>query len=99
MPELPEVETVRKGLERNLQGLIVTDVITNRADLRFPFPDDLHTAIGSSVTSIKRRAKYLLIEQKTQLTSTSMTYRLLESYTGNHPSTTTCSCLKTTRLR
>ena len=38
MPELPEVETVKRGLEPVLEGALITQVEQNRPDLRFPFP-------------------------------------------------------------
>lgn len=62
MPELPEVETVRRGLEPWLDGARIDTVTLNRADLRFPFPQGLKDAIeGARITSVGRRAKYLLI--------------------------------------
>lgn len=62
MPELPEVETVRRGLAPWLEGARIEAVRLNRKDLRFPFPDGLkETLEGQSVTQVGRRAKYLLI--------------------------------------
>ena len=62
MPELPEVETVRRGLERHLLGRKITSVELRRSDLRFPFPRDFETSlIDRLVVSVDRRAKYLLI--------------------------------------
>ena len=62
MPELPEVETVRRGLQPWLEGARIDRVTLNRPDLRFPFPPDLATALaGSTIVSVGRRAKYLLI--------------------------------------
>ena len=62
MPELPEVETVRRGLAPWLEGAIIKDVRLNRKDLRFPFPDGLKAALeGQEVTHVGRRAKYLLV--------------------------------------
>ena len=62
MPELPEVETVRRGLEPWLVGARITHVVLNRADLRFPFPAGLSKAItGQRILSVGRRAKYLLM--------------------------------------
>lgn len=62
MPELPEVETVRRGLEPWLKGARIDKVTLNRADLRFPFPQGLAAALeGQSVTHVGRRAKYLLM--------------------------------------
>lgn len=62
MPELPEVETVRRGLEPWLKGARIDKVTLNRADLRFPFPQGLAAALeGQTVTHVGRRAKYLLM--------------------------------------
>ncbi|MDP4795514.1 MAG: bifunctional DNA-formamidopyrimidine glycosylase/DNA-(apurinic or apyrimidinic site) lyase [Rhodospirillales bacterium] len=62
MPELPEVETVRRGLAPALEGAVITDARLYRADLRFPFPPDMAARlIGQRVVSVERRAKYLLI--------------------------------------
>ena len=61
MPELPEVETVRRGLEPVLVGALLTRLRQNRPDLRFPFPDRFVERLeGASVERIDRRAKYLL---------------------------------------
>ena len=62
VPELPEVETVRLGLERHLLGQRILDVELRRDDLRFPFPHDFSSNLsGRTVKSVDRRAKYLLI--------------------------------------
>lgn len=62
MPELPEVETVRRGLERHLQGKTLVAVTTHRDGLRFPFPSGFTAQLqGRTVLEIVRRAKYLLI--------------------------------------
>ena len=62
MPELPEVETVRRGLQPWLEGATIEKVTLNRANLRFPFPKGLAAALeGQQITSVGRRAKYLLI--------------------------------------
>lgn len=62
MPELPEVETIRRGLAPWLEGATIDKVTLRRPNLRFPFPPGLAEAIeGATVTSIGRRAKYLLI--------------------------------------
>lgn len=60
MPELPEVETIRRGLVSLVEGGRITFVETARPDLRFPFPDDLLSIAGTRVNAIGRRAKYLL---------------------------------------
>ncbi len=63
MPELPEVETVRKGLSDCLAGRRITRVTQRRPDLRIPFPDAFTERLeGRRVLSVGRRAKYLLIE-------------------------------------
>lgn len=62
MPELPEVETTVRGLERYLDGARLARVETRRADLRRPFPPDLVQVLtGATVTGLGRRAKYGLI--------------------------------------
>jgi formamidopyrimidine-DNA glycosylase len=62
MPELPEVETTVRGLERFLHGQRITRVQLNRPDLRFAFPTGLVQALtGATVSSLSRRAKYGLI--------------------------------------
>lgn len=61
MPELPEVETIRRGLAPWLEGATIENVTLNRPDLRFPLPAGLQSALeGQTVTHIGRRAKYLL---------------------------------------
>ncbi|HYC97132.1 bifunctional DNA-formamidopyrimidine glycosylase/DNA-(apurinic or apyrimidinic site) lyase [Brevundimonas sp.] len=66
MPELPEVETVRRGLEPVLTGARLTRVRQNRPDLRFPFPDRFPQRLdGATVQRIDRRAKYLLMPLST----------------------------------
>jgi formamidopyrimidine-DNA glycosylase len=61
MPELPEVETIRRGLEPVLVGARITRVEQRRADLRFPFPDNFGPRLTDrTVVSLARRAKYLL---------------------------------------
>lgn len=63
MPELPEVETVRAGLEPVLEGHVITDAQTRRGDLRIPFPRDFAARLkGRKVTRLWRRAKYILAE-------------------------------------
>lgn len=62
MPELPEVETVRRGLLAVMEGRPITQVLVRRGDLRRPLPDGFAAALaGRTVTAIDRRAKYLLI--------------------------------------
>ncbi len=62
MPELPEVETTRRGLLPVMKGAQITQLLIRRRDLRFPVPRSLEkVASGAEVTDITRRAKYLLI--------------------------------------
>jgi len=69
MPELPEVETVRRGLAPSMEGTLLTALELRRADLRFPFPDDFATLVGGQkIVSLSRRAKYLLIDLDNGLT-------------------------------
>ena len=61
MPELPEVETVRRGLEPVLSGARLSRVRANRPDLRFPLPDGfVQRLTGAKILRLDRRAKYLL---------------------------------------
>ncbi len=63
MPELPEVETVRRGLEPVLGGRRIAAVEVRRPDLRIPFPPDFASRLaGRRVTGLRRRAKYLLVD-------------------------------------
>ena len=61
MPELPEVETVRAGLERLLAGACIRRVTPLRADLRLPI-GDLSALAGRRVLAVRRRAKYLILD-------------------------------------
>ncbi|MEK9672153.1 MAG: bifunctional DNA-formamidopyrimidine glycosylase/DNA-(apurinic or apyrimidinic site) lyase [Rhodospirillaceae bacterium] len=66
MPELPEVETVRRGLLPKMQGRRLARVVARRPDLRFPLPYDFGQRLtGASVKDIRRRAKYLLFDLDT----------------------------------
>ena len=63
MPELPEVETVRRGLEGAMDGERITRVEVRRPDLRWPLPKDFAQRLqGKRVISVGRRAKYLLVD-------------------------------------
>jgi formamidopyrimidine-DNA glycosylase len=63
MPELPEVETVRLGLQPALEGRRFTRVETRRADLRVPFPKEFARRVtGRRVLRLRRRAKYILAD-------------------------------------
>jgi formamidopyrimidine-DNA glycosylase len=61
MPELPEVETVRRGLAPAMTGADITRVELRRADLRFPFPERFAARLeGARVLDLARRGKYLV---------------------------------------
>ena len=63
MPELPEVETTRRGLMPHLQGQRVETVIVRNRALRWPVPRDLARQVaGRTVRAVERRGKYLLID-------------------------------------
>lgn len=63
MPELPEVETVMRGLKPVLEGRRIQAVSLRRAGLRFPFPERFAERLsGRRVTSLRRRAKYILAD-------------------------------------
>ena len=66
MPELPEVETVRRGLERAMVGRRINQVVVRRSDLRRPLPENFSDMLtGREITYLDRRAKYLLIHLDT----------------------------------
>ena len=61
MPELPEVETTRRGVEPYCVGRVVTRVLVREPRLRWPVPDQLATLLtGQAIEAVERRAKYLL---------------------------------------
>ena len=62
MPELPEVETTRRGIAPHIEGRRVTGVVLRRPDLRWPIPREVAELLpGQVVESVDRRAKYLLL--------------------------------------
>ncbi len=62
MPELPEVETVMRGMERALTGKVIQGALQRRPDLRVSFPERLVERLsGQTITHFKRRAKYILM--------------------------------------
>ncbi|WP_295808224.1 bifunctional DNA-formamidopyrimidine glycosylase/DNA-(apurinic or apyrimidinic site) lyase [uncultured Nitratireductor sp.] len=66
MPELPEVETVRRGLQPIMEGAHIVSVELRRPDLRFPFPKGFAERLkGQEIIALGRRAKYLLIHLET----------------------------------
>src|SRR5579864_147601 len=63
MPELPEVETVRRGLQPTLEGATIERLELRRRGLRFPFSRRFAARLkGHRITALRRRAKYLLAE-------------------------------------
>ena len=62
MPELPEVETTRRGIAPHLLGRRVTGVVLRRPDLRWPIPREVNELLpGQRIERVERRAKYLLL--------------------------------------
>ena len=63
MPELPEVETTRRGLAPHVEGRTVTGVVLRRPDLRWPIPPEVAALLpGQRLLGVRRRAKYLLLD-------------------------------------
>lgn len=63
MPELPEVETVRRGLLPVMAGQLITGAAVNRPDLRWPFPVGMAGRLkGKRVLALRRRSKYILAD-------------------------------------
>lgn len=95
MPELPEVETVRRGLAPVMENQTIVKALVNRADLRWPFPPDMAARLtGRQVTGLRRRSKYILVDLdsgETLLIHLGMSGRMLVSgdplgvFVQNHP--------------
>ena len=63
MPELPEVETVMRGLMPAMQGDVIAQADVNRPDLRWPFPERMAERLtGQKVLQLRRRSKYILAD-------------------------------------
>ena len=62
MPELPEVETTRRGIAPHVQGRRVEAIVVRQAQLRWPVPDAVQRAVGCRIDAVRRRAKYLLLD-------------------------------------
>jgi formamidopyrimidine-DNA glycosylase len=63
MPELPEVETVRRGLLPVMEGQVIAQAQVNRPDLRWPFPPNMAARLtGQRVLGLRRRSKYILAD-------------------------------------
>lgn len=69
MPELPEVETVRRGLAPVMEGQVIAQADVNRPDLRWPFPENMGPRLtGARVLGLRRRSKYILADLSTNET-------------------------------
>jgi len=62
MPELPEVETTRRGILPYIDQQTVAEIIVRQAKLRWPIPPEIHQMEGQKLESVTRRGKYLLLE-------------------------------------
>ncbi|WP_170386846.1 bifunctional DNA-formamidopyrimidine glycosylase/DNA-(apurinic or apyrimidinic site) lyase [Ruegeria atlantica] len=63
MPELPEVETVRRGLTPAMEGVVIERADVNRPDLRWPFPERMAERLtGQRIDRLRRRSKYILAD-------------------------------------
>lgn len=62
MPELPEVETTRRGIAPHVEGLRISEIVVRQSQLRWPVPNTVQLAVGEPVTAVRRRAKYLLLD-------------------------------------
>ncbi len=97
MPELPEVETVRRGLAPVMEGEVLAQVTVNRPDLRWPFPERMAERLtGQRVLHLRRRSKYILADLdggETLLVHLGMSGRMLISgdplgrFLHDHPAT------------
>lgn len=83
MPELPEVETVRRGLAPVMERQVISCAQVNRPDLRWPFPDRMAERLtGQRVLRLRRRSKYILVDldsDETLLIHLGMSGRMLIS--------------------
>lgn len=61
MPELPEVETTRRGIEPHVKGKTIAEVIVRRRDLRQTVSNDISNIEGRRICDVRRRSKYLLL--------------------------------------
>lgn len=62
MPELPEVETSRRGIEPHLVGATIMHATVRNGRLRWPVSEEIYRLSDKPVLSVQRRAKYLLLE-------------------------------------
>ncbi|MBL4807127.1 MAG: bifunctional DNA-formamidopyrimidine glycosylase/DNA-(apurinic or apyrimidinic site) lyase [Rhodobacteraceae bacterium] len=86
MPELPEVETVRRGLEPVMTGHKIVRADIRRPDLRWPFPVDMAARLtDKTVTQLRRRSKYILVDldsAETLIIHLGMSGRMLIDHSG-----------------
>ena len=91
MPELPEVETVRRGLQPAMEGAKIVKAEVRRKDLRFPFQKDFVTRLEEqTVTGLGRRAKYLMADLASgdvllMHLGMSGSFRVIDDDNGNTP--------------
>ncbi|MBB2175761.1 bifunctional DNA-formamidopyrimidine glycosylase/DNA-(apurinic or apyrimidinic site) lyase [Gluconacetobacter johannae] len=89
MPELPEVETVMRGMRLHLEGQVIARATVRRDGLRFPFPERLAARLtGARIVDFRRRAKYILMRLdrgETLLLHLGMSGRVLLSGPGDAP--------------
>jgi formamidopyrimidine-DNA glycosylase len=72
MPELPEVETSRRGITPYVAGQRIEDVTIRERRLRWPISDDMERRLtGTTIESVGRRAKYLLLNTGKQVATLS----------------------------
>lgn len=90
MPELPEVETVRRGLTPVMEGKMILRADVNRPNLRWPFPDQMAERLtGKVIERLRRRSKYILADLdsgETLLIHLGMSGKMLIT-TAPHPET------------
>lgn len=76
MPELPEVEVTKRGIEKTLLNSVIKKVYFDDKSLRKPFSEDLYKLEGSTVTNISRRGKYIVITTDKGRRCCKISYRL-----------------------
>jgi len=86
VPELPEVETVRRGLQPVMEGFAIVKADIRRPDLRWPFPENMSDRLtGKIVNRLRRRSKYILVDlssDETLIIHLGMSGRMLISGNG-----------------
>jgi formamidopyrimidine-DNA glycosylase len=64
MPELPEVETTRRGIAPHVEGVTIEAIVVRQPQLRWLVPEAVQQAVGLKVEAVRRRAKYLLLDTR-----------------------------------